>query len=262
MHRLFAAAALLLFATPVFAAMQASPVEWTIGKQGFAGYVVYDDASREARPGIVMVPNWMGPTLQSAEKAKRAAGDRYVVFMADLYGVDIRPQNADEASKAAGALRSDRALMRKRTQKALDVLKAQQSVVNMDASKIGAIGFCFGGGAVLELTRAGAQVAGVVSFHGNLDTPNTADAKNIKSRVLVLHGADDPSVPKQQVGAFVKEMQDANADWQLVMFGNAVHSFTNPQANTPGRNQYNPEVAARAFAMMNNFFDEIFEIKP
>lgn len=149
--------------------------------------------------------------------------------------------------------------MRKRAQAAVEVLKAQTGQVALDTAKLGAIGFCFGGGTVLELARSGAPLKAFVSFHGNLDTPNPADANNIKAPVLVLHGADDPAVPQAQVDGFVAEMKATKVDWQLVSYGGAVHSFTNPQANTPGSNQYHPLVAARAFKAMNNLLDEVFE---
>lgn len=230
-------------------------VPYEIDGQPYEGLLIYDDQVREPRPGLLMVPNWLGVNEASAQKAARAAGDKYVVLMADLYGKAIRPSNPDEAKAAATALRSDRPLMRKRTQAALEVLKRQPGV---DTARLGAIGFCFGGGAILELARDGAPLKGFVSFHGNLDTPNPDDARQIKAPLLVLHGADDPAVPQEQVDAFVAEMKAAKVDWQLVSYGGAVHSFTNPQANVPGRNEYHPVVAARAFKAMNDLFDEVF----
>ena len=239
----------------VQAAIITKAVPYEIDGEPYEGVLIYDDAISEPRPGLLMVPNWMGVNEPSTKKAARAASDKYVVFMADLYGKAIRPSNPDEAKAAATALRSDRPLMRKRTQAALDVLKRQPGV---DVAQLGAIGFCFGGGAILELARDGAPLKGFVSFHGNLDTPNPADAKQIKAPVLVLHGADDPAVPQEQVDGFIAEMKAAKVDWQLVSYGGAVHSFTNPLANVPGRNEYHPLVAARAFKAMNDLFDEVF----
>jgi dienelactone hydrolase len=240
------------------AAVVVKPVPYEIDGEAFEGMLIYDDAVTTPRPGLLMVPSWLGVTEDSAKKAARAAGDKYVVFMADMYGKAIRPSNAQEAGAAAGAVRGDRQLMRKRAQAAVEVLKAQTAQVALDVSKLGAIGFCFGGGAVLELARSGADLKGFVSFHGNLDTPNPNDAQNIKAPVLVLHGADDPSVPPEQVEGFIAEMKGAKADWQLVSYGGAVHSFSNPQANVPGRNEYHPVVAARAFKAMDQLFDEVF----
>ncbi|WP_298188459.1 dienelactone hydrolase family protein [uncultured Pseudomonas sp.] len=240
------------------AAVVVKAVPYEIDGEAFEGMLIYDDAITTPRPGLLMVPNWLGVSEDSAKKAARAAGDKYVVFMADMYGKGVRPTNAVEAKTAATFVRSDRSLMRKRAQAAVEVLKAQTAQVALDASKLGAIGFCFGGGAVLELARSGAELQGFVSFHGNLDTPNPSDAQNIKAPVLVLHGADDPSVPAEQVAGFIAEMKAANTDWQLVSYGGAVHSFTNPQASVPGRNQYHPVVAARAFKAMDDLFSEAF----
>lgn len=240
------------------AEMVVKPVPYQIDGVAFEGRLIYDDSVSTARPGLLMVPDWLGVTDNSEQQAALVAGDRYVVFMADMYGKSVRPSNAEEAGAAAGAVRADRALMRERAQAALETLKAQAAQVALDTGKLGAIGFCFGGGSVLELARSGAPLQGFVSFHGNLDTPNPADAQNIQAPVLVLHGADDPSVPPAQVDAFIAEMKAAEADWQLVSYGGAVHSFTNPLASNPGRNQYHPQVAARAYRAMNDLFDEVF----
>lgn len=240
------------------AAMVTKPIPYEIDGETFEGLMIYDDAVTTPRPGLLMVPNWMGVTEDSAKKAALLASDQYVIFMADMYGQSIRPTNADEAKAAATTVRSDRPLMRKRAQAAVDVLKAQSGSVALDINRLGAIGFCFGGGSVLELARSGAELKGFVSFHGNLDTPDPRDAQNIKAPVLVLHGADDPTVSPEQLDGFVAEMKAAKVDWQLVSYGGAVHSFTNPQANDPGRNAYHPKVAARSFKAMHDFFAETF----
>lgn len=240
------------------AAVVAKPVPYEIDGEAFEGVLIYDDSVSTVRPGLLVVPSWMGVNEDTVKKAAQAAGNKYVVFLADMYGKSIRPTNAEQAGAAAGAVRGDRALMRKRAQAAVEVLKAQSAEVALDTAKLGAIGFCFGGGTVLELARSGAPLKGFVSFHGNLDTPNPTDAQNIKAPVLVLHGADDPLVPKAQVEGFVAEMTAAKADWQLVSYGGAVHSFTNPKANVPGQAQYHPIVAKRAFKAMDDLFDEVF----
>ena len=148
--------------------------------------------------------------------------------------------------------------MRKRVNKALETFKAQRYNIPLNPEKIAAIGFCFGGGTVLELARSGTELACVISFHGNLDTPDLADAKKIKAKVLVLHGADDPYVSESAVETFIKEMKDGKVDWQLVHFGGAVHSFTDPYAKAVGRAHYHPIVSKRAFEYMESFFKEIF----
>lgn len=233
--------------------MVTETVAYEIDGEAYEGVLVYDGSIQDKRPGLLMVPNWMGVTENSLKKAYRAGGSDYVVFVADMYGKAVRPSNADEARAAATYVRSDRALMRERINAALGIFK-QSDLAVLDSSKMGAIGFCFGGGVVLELARSGTEIGGVVSFHGNLDTPEPADAKAIKSPVLVLNGADDPAVPAEQIRAFEQEMRDAEVDWQFVNYGGAVHSFTDPTAATPGRNEYHPQVAARAFAAMQLFF--------
>ena len=148
--------------------------------------------------------------------------------------------------------------MRRRARAGLDVLLKQELT---DSARVAAIGYCFGGGAALELARSGAPLAGVVSFHGNLDTPNPADARNIKGKILVCDGGDDPHVPPEQVIAFQKEMRDADVDWQINIYGGAVHAFTNPAAgNDPSSGAaYNAEADRRSWQAMKDFFSEIFK---
>ena len=254
-------AAVIFLAVPGLA--QADRAEKTVSYeyQGktFEARLVYDDAEDDIRPGVLMVPNWMGPTDASADKAWRVAQDDYVVMMVDMYGTDTRPSNADEASQAAAAIRADVPMMRQRVDKALEVFRAQAGSVPLDADRIAAIGFCFGGGVVLEQARGGTELAAAVSFHGNLNTPDTGAAANILTPLLVLHGADDPYVDQAAVAGFVAEMRNAGVeDWQLHQFGGAVHSFTDPNANQPGQAQYNEQAANRAFEMMEDLFGEVF----
>lgn len=211
-------------------------------------------------PGILMVPNWMGPTEASLDKAMKVAGDAYVVMMVDMYGVAVRPQNAAEAGAAAGLLRGDRALMRARAAKALEEFRARADRVAMDPARVAAIGFCFGGGTVLELGRAGADLDAVVSFHGDLLSPTLADdAGRTTAKVLVLHGAADPYVPQSDVEEWISVMLGTEVDWQLYQYAGAVHSFTNPAANSPGQSHYDARTAARAFASMAALFAEIWD---
>lgn len=251
---------LLLFALlslPAMAAMTSKKVPYELDKTKFEGVLVYDDAAAP-RPGLVLVPNWLGITEANLKQAELVAARGYVVFVADMYGAAVRPKNQEEAGKAAGAVKGNRPLMRQRVNKALQQLLGAKGVP-LDGKRVGAIGFCFGGTGALELARSGAKIAGVVSFHGGLGSPTPEDARAISAKVLALHGADDPSVPPEEVAAFQAEMRAAKVDWQLVAFGNAVHSYTDPDANTPGRAQYNPVVAARAYAMMDSFFAEAFK---
>ena len=265
MRRSLLALALLCVATPALAAMQARPVEWTVGKDRFSGYVVYDDASTAKRPGLVMVPNWMGVTADSVERAKSVAGKDYVVLVADVYGKGNRPKDAGEAGKLAGGLRGDdRSVLRARIDGAVAALKAQAGKAPLQADKLGAFGFCFGGSTVLELARSGADVAGVVSLHGGLAPgAKSATAAQLKAPVLVLNGADDKATPDADILAFEKEMDAAKADWQFVDFSGAVHCFAEPAAgNDPSTNcAYDARAAKRAYRMMDDFFRERFAAK-
>jgi len=246
----------LCLSFPAFAAITTKKVPYELDKTKFEGVLVYDDAKKGV-PGVVLVPNWLGINEANLKQAELIASRGYVVFVADAYGVNARPKNQEEAGKAAGAVKGDRNLMRARMKKALEVFLAQKNLP-MDSKKLAAIGFCFGGTAALELARSGAKLGAVVSFHGGLSSPTPDDAKNITAKVLALHGADDPFVPADEVAAFEAEMRNAKLDWQLVAFGNAVHSFTDVDANMAGKAQYNPVVAARAYAMMDSFFAEAF----
>lgn len=259
MFRMLAAAVLLSLSLPASAAMQAKPVEWKIGEETFAGHLVYDDANQIKRPGLVMVPNWMGVNEDAVAKAKDIAGDDYVILVVDVYGKGVHPKDHGEARKALQAAYAAPEGLAARVAKAVEVLKAR-SDVPLDTSRIGAIGFCFGGGAVLDLARSGADVAGVVSFHGNLKPSAKAQPGGVKASVLVLNGAEDASVPPEARAAFVEEMKAAGADWQYVDFGGTVHCFTE-RAENEGNCRYNERSTKRAFEMMNDFFAELFDRK-
>lgn len=240
------------------AAVVQKPVTYTVGKTQLEGVLLYDDTVKTPRPGVVMVPNWLGINPANLEQAKLVAGTKYVLLVADMYGKGTRPKNPEEAGKAAGAVKGDPQLMRDRVAAAVEALKAQKGVA-LDAKKLGAVGFCFGGTTVLELARSGAAISGVVSIHGGVGPLKPdAPAKDVKAKVLALHGADDPFVPAKDVEAFENELRAAKADWQLVKYSNSVHSFTDPEAANEGKSQYNPLTAKRAYAAMNTFFDELF----
>lgn len=224
----------------------------------FESRLVFDADIKSPRPGLVMAPNWMGVSEGAERIAKAVASQGYVVLLADLYGQDVRPSNADEALAAMMPLKNDRALLRKRMQAALTQLK-DQTHASVDSANLGSFGFCFGGCCSLELARDGAPLKAVVSFHGTLDTPNAADANNIQGAVLVLHGDADPLVPKEQLPAFEQEMNAAKVDWQLLSYGGAYHSFTDPEANNPGVQMYDKKVSDRAFQAMHNLLTEVFQ---
>jgi dienelactone hydrolase len=204
------------------------------------------------RPGILMVHNWMGVTPETLEQAQKLADLGYVVLAADIYGAGVRPKNQKEAAEISGKYKNNRKLFRKHLNIGLTELSKIQSV---DKNKLYAVGYCFGGTGAIELARSGANISKAVSFHGGLDSPNSADGKNIKAKILALHGADDPYVPVKEIEAFETEMKVHKIDWQLVKFGNAVHSFTDKLAgndNTKGA-AYNAIADTRSWEMMKDF---------
>lgn len=236
------------------------PVEWTDGGTRFHSVLVYDDAVTARRPGLVMVPNWYGVNDQAIKKAEMIAGRQYVILLTDMYGQDVRPTDSDGAKAAVQPLYADRKLMRHRINTALAQLKAQAGTAPLDVGKLAAIGFCFGGSAVLDLARSGADVAAVVSFHGALEAGKPALADHFKARVLAMNGADDKGT-MPDADAFMDEMRASDADWQFVVLGNAVHCFTEVGENVPGC-KYDARAAARSYRMMQDWLDAAFAHRP
>jgi dienelactone hydrolase len=240
-----------------FAAVKTKTVEYKKGKDTFEGVLVYPDNVKGKVPGVLMIHNWMGVSDETKKQATRMAELGYAVFAADIYGKGVRPKSPEEAGKLSGTYKNDRNLFRERLQLGLETLRGQKEV---DGSKVLAVGYCFGGTGVIELARAGADMKGVVSFHGGLDSPNPADGKNIKAKVLALHGADDPYVKAEDLAAFEQEMREAKVDWQLHKYGNAVHSFTEMSAGTDNSKgaAYNAAADARSFEAFKDFAKESF----
>ncbi len=207
------------------------------------------------RPAVLICHAWMGIRDNEMDYARALSQMGYVVFCGDMYGVDVHPDTPEAAGAAAGAVRGDRKLFRRRMNAALDILKAQP---NVDPKRCAAIGFCFGGTGVLELARSGADISCVVSFHGGLDASDPALPCDIKCKVLALHGADDPHVKAEDLAAFEQQMRDNKVDWQLVKYGGAVHAFTDKAAGSdPSKGAaYNEAAAKRAFGAMLMLFEE------
>lgn len=257
--RILTLATALLLTLPVVARAEfkTQTLRYHVDKVEIESVLVYDDSTSAKRPALVMVPNWMGVNAAQIEKAKAIAGKDYVILVADVYGTGTRPKNSDEAGKAAMAMYADLGALRARVNAALDQLASAKDAP-IDGGRLGAIGFCFGGATALELARSGADIAGVVSFHGNLATEQPAKAGEVKARVLALNGADDSYVPAEQIEGFTKEMQGAGIDWQFVNLGGAVHCFAEPDQNNGPGCVYNERAAKRAYRMMNDFFAEAF----
>lgn len=238
------------------AELRTETIEYQDGDTTLEGHLVYDAALTGKRPAVLIVHQWKGITGGEKKRAEMLARLGYVAFCADIYGKGVRPQTVAEAGAQAGRYKGDRKLLRQRVNAGLAWLRQHERV---DAKRMAAIGYCFGGTTVLELARSGADVAGVVSFHGGLDSPKPDDARNIKARVLVLHGADDPFVPEAEVAGFEKEMREAGVDWQLIKYGGAVHSFTDWDADGSMKGaKYDARADARSWEHMRQFFAELF----
>jgi dienelactone hydrolase len=255
----------LLFLSSILlsAAAFGAPVEKTVtyeqGGVTLEGFHVYDDAKSGKRPSVLVIHQWTGPGEYEKGRARQLAELGYNVFVADIYGKGVRPV-PPESGKEAGKYKTDRKLFRARLDAALEQLKKNELT---DSSRIAAIGYCFGGTGVLELARSGADIAGVVSFHGGLtSTPGFAAEKGkVDAKVLVLHGAIDPHVKPEEVAGFEKEFNDAEVDWQLNSYSGAVHSFTQKMAgDDPSKGSaYNAQADARSWEAMKGFFTEIFK---
>jgi dienelactone hydrolase len=232
-------------------------VEYQSGGVTCEGLHVVDAAKTGKLPSVLIIHQWTGLSDNEKMRARMLAELGYNVFAADIYGKGIRPQ-PPESGKEAGKYKSDRKLYRERMLSALEVLNKD---ARTDLAKVAAIGYCFGGTGVIELARSGAVMKGVVSFHGGLDSPSPADGKNIKGKVLALHGADDPFVPAKDIVAFEQEMKDAKVDYKLVNYPGAVHAFTQKAAgndNSKGA-AYNEAADKASWEEMKAFFDRLFK---
>lgn len=217
----------------------------------FESVLVYNKQMPQST-ALLAVPNFWGVRQSGIEIAAKTIGAGHAILVTDVYGRDVRPVVVEEARAALESARADRLVLRARMQGALAALQ-HQSFVPLAADKIGACGFCFGGTAALELARSGAQVHGVVSVHGGLDTP-VPDAAAVRSPLLVLHGFQDTIVPRAHLDTFMDEMAAVpGLDWQVVVYGEAGHSFTDPAAKNPGA-FYHQQTAERASAALRAFF--------
>ncbi|MDP1604323.1 MAG: dienelactone hydrolase family protein [Legionella sp.] len=235
--------------------MQTSTVIYHHGNEAFHGFVASNSENKQPRAAVLVAHDWSGQNNFARQKAEMLAKMGYIGFAIDMYGHGRTGDNNDEKMALMQPLLEDRGLLRARMQAALDALIALPEV---DSSRIGAIGFCFGGLCVLDLARSGANVRGVVSFHGLLNRPEHLPDETIKAKVLALHGYDDPMVKPDAVNAFCQEMTKAQVDWQVHQYGHTEHAFTNPDAHDEKLGTiYNARAERRSLQAMADFFQEI-----
>lgn len=252
--------AVLLFATILFSntiSAQLKAVKYTDGSQALNGLFAKSAKKSSQNPGILLLPAWLGIDKASKDIAENLSKLGYNVFIADIYGEGNYPTNTAEAGKQAGYYKKNYEIYQKRIDSALKELVKSGA----NADNIVAIGYCFGGTGVLEAARGHLNLKGVVSFHGGLGKDATRLVEPITTKVLVCHGADDPFESKEEITAFQQEMRDAKADWQMIYYSNAVHSFTNPEAgndNSKGA-AYNAVAAKRSFEHLQLFLNEVLK---
>ena len=236
--------------------MKRELVDYNDGSAELEAFVAYEEAD-SPKPLVLVVHDWSGRRDFACKAAERVAGMGYVGMAVDMYGKGIFGSDGDVElnSSLMDPLASDRAMLRDRIAAAL---AAGRNLSQVDAGKVAAMGYCFGGMCVLELARSGADVSGVISIHG-IFSPGDIPNKDIKAKILCLHGHNDPMVPPDQVLAFETEMTKAGADWQVHAYGNTMHAFTNPAANNPDfGTMYDEAAERRTYQALANFLDEIF----
>ena len=232
-------------------------VDYADGNQKLEGFFAKAQKANPKKIGIIVLPAWMGVDAHAKESAESLAKLGYHAFVADIYGVGNNPKNTGEAGKNAGFYKNNPAEYQKRIQLAIDQLVK----AGADKNQIAVIGYCFGGTGAIEAARGNLNVKGVVSFHGGLGKAANSSTNEIKAKVLVLHGADDPFVPANEIEAFQNEMRETKADWQMIYYANSVHAFTHKDAgsdNSKGA-AYNELADKRSWEAMKTFFMEIFK---
>jgi len=248
--------AAMIFTCLASGAIKTQKIEYKAGDKNMVGYVAWDDSTDAKRPAVLVFPEWWGITDYAHKRAEMLAGLGYVGFAVDMYGEGKTTDDPAQAGQWAGEVKNNIPVGLARAQAALDTLKTQPMV---DPDKIAAIGYCFGGSCVLEMARHNMPVKGVVSFHGDLTT--ASPAKSVAPRVLVCTGAVDSFVPIEQVGNFEKEMKNAGAKYDVIVYENAHHSFTNPDADRHHipNIQYDEKADKQSWEAMQKFLAELFK---
>lgn len=251
---------LLAVSVPATAEIVTREVGYEANGTQMVGYLAFDDAIAGERPGVLVVHEWWGLNEYARERARQLAALGYTAFAVDMYGAGRQAQHPEEAAGFAQQVAERWDEAKARFSAALEVLQAHEAT---DADRVAAIGYCFGGAVVLNMARAGLDLDGVVSFHGSLAGETDARPGEVEARILVLHGADDPFVPRDEVDSFHEEMKAAGVDYRLVEYPGVVHSFTNPDATRYGEMfdlplAYDAHADEASWAEMQGFFDGIF----
>ncbi|MEN8232868.1 MAG: dienelactone hydrolase family protein [Thermodesulfobacteriota bacterium] len=261
MKRLFFVLLLLLcWSVPAFAAVVGESVTYNARDFVMEGYIAYDDSITTKRPGILVVHEWWGHNEYARKRARMLAELGYTALAVDMYGDGKQADHPGDASKFASEVRKNLSEAKHRFGAALQVLQKHPSV---DPQHIAAIGYCFGGGIVLQMARQGLDLDAVVSFHGSLATDTPAIKGTVKARILVCYGANDKLVTPGQIQAFLREMKAADVDYKFISYPGAKHSFTNPDADTYAKKfnipvGYSAEADQKSWQDMQNFLKDSF----
>jgi len=250
----------LLSAPIAHAELRSKTIEYRDGDVPLQGYLVWDDAIEGKRPGVMVVHEWWGLNDYARERADKLAEAGYVAFAADMYGNKQVTEHPAQAQQWMKVVTADVDGWRKRAELGLAQLSGQSLT---DPDRLAAIGYCFGGATVMQMAYAGARLSAVVSIHGSLPAVSEADGANIKAKILAFHGDKDDFTPKKNVDAFEAALDQAGANWQLVVFGGVRHSFTNPNAASYGiaNLKYDAQADALSWSYMQSFFERVFASK-
>ena len=242
--------------------MAVEKIQYQAGNVTGHGALVWNDKVSGKRPLLLVMPNWLGVTDIAIERAAKMAGDKYVAFVADMYGNGKTSAGPPESGELMMSVRADRVEGRKRVTAALNAMVAEAEKRGIgDKSKKAAVGFCFGGGNVLELARSGADVNAVVCLHGDLVTTMPAKKDDIKAAVFVIHGSKDPVAPKKDRDALEEELDGSGANWQQLDFGGRLHSFAEEETMMKGVAEYHAGAAHQTYRMLDHFIQDAFAKK-
>ncbi|MDH3976749.1 MAG: dienelactone hydrolase family protein [Deltaproteobacteria bacterium] len=257
---LFLFGLILLLPHTVFSEIRGEELAYSEGGTSFKGYIAYDDGIKEKRPGILVVHEWWGHNEYARKRARMLAEKGYVALAVDMYGDGKKAEHPDDAGAFAGEVMKNMESAKRRFEAALDTLKKHKMT---DSGNMAAIGYCFGGGVVLNMARMGVDLKGVVSFHGSLGAAVESKPGTIKAKVLVCNGKEDAMVSPEQIEAFKKEMKKAGADYHFKNYEGAKHSFTNPDADKFAKKfdlplAYNKKADRQSWNDMQRFLSDIF----